>query len=420
MQPTDLTYALRLDNEDPLAHFREEFLFPIGPHGKPAIYLCGNSLGLQPRGVRGAVEEELEKWSLHGVEGHFEKPHPWYAYHEIFAEPVGRIVGAKPHEVVVMNTLTTNLHLLMVTFYRPTKQRYKILIEASAFPSDQYAVQSQAHVHGFDPARAVVEIGPRDGEHLIRTEDIEGYLEEHGHEVALVLLGGVNYYTGQVFDMEAITRAGHEAGAYVGFDLAHGAGNLELKLHDWDVDFAVWCSYKYLNSGPGGVAGAFVHERFAEDKDLPRFAGWWGTDPATRFEMGPTFVPQQGAAGWQLSNAPILTMAAHRASVELFDRATMPALRRKSLALTAYLLELLDALPEKSFDILTPRAPEARGSQVSIRARGGAEELFKRLQEGGVICDYRRPDVVRIAAAPLYNSFEDMWRFWKIAGSASR
>lgn len=414
MQPTDRAFALELDAEDPLAHMREKFFFPPGHDGEPLIYLCGNSLGLQPRGVREALEAELEKWALYGVEGHFEEPFSWYAYHEWFAGPVGRIVGAKSEEVVVMNSLTTNLHLLMVSFYRPTKERYKILIEGSAFPSDQYAVQSQVRVHGFDPADAVVEIEPRAGEHLIRTEDIEGYLEEHGHEVALVMIGGVNYYTGQVFDMEAITRAGHAAGARVGFDLAHAAGNVELKLHEWGVDFAVWCSYKYLNSGPGGVAGAFVHERFAEDKTIERFAGWWGTDPATRFEMGPIFEPQAGAAGWQLSNAPILAMAAHRASVELFEEATMGALRAKSLKMTGYLLELLDELPEGAFEVLTPREPEARGSQVSIRAAGRGEALFKRLQEGGVVCDYRRPDVVRIAAAPLYNSFEDLWRFWEI------
>jgi kynureninase len=414
MSVTDLDHARRLDAEDSLARFREAFLFPTGDDGSPLIYLCGNSLGLQPVGVRSAVEAELDKWGRLGVEGHFEEPYPWFAYHEWFGGPVGRIVGAKPEEVVVMNSLTTNLHLLMVSFYRPTTTRYKILIEASAFPSDQYAVQSQARFHGFDPADAVVEMKPRAGEHLLHTEDIETYLATHGHEVALVLFGGVNYYTGQAFDMAAITRAGHEAGAIVGFDLAHAAGNLELRLHDWDVDFAAWCSYKYLNSGPGGVAGIFVHERHGRDTTLPRFAGWWGTDPASRFQMGPEFVPQAGAAGWQLSNAPILPMAAHRASVELFEEATMSALRAKSVKMTGYLLELIDTLPETSFEVLTPREPDARGSQLSIRAPGRGEALFKKLQQSGVVCDYRRPDVVRIAAAPLYNSFEDLWRFWDI------
>lgn len=402
--------ARRLDAEDPLRGFRSRFHFPT-IHGEDTVYLCGNSLGLQPRGTAALLAEELEDWATLGVEGHFDGRRPWYDYHEMFAEPLGHVVGALPHEVVVMGSLTANLHMLMVSFYRPTPSRYKIVIEANAFPSDQYAVASQARFHGFDPTDAIVEFRPRDGEALIRTEDVEAWLVEHGDEVALVMFGGVNYYSGQAYDMARITAAGHAAGAMVGFDLAHAAGNLELKLHDWGCDFAAWCTYKYLNSGPGGVGGAFVHERWADAPDLPRFAGWWGNDPKTRFEMSDRFTPQHGAAGWQLSNAPVLSMAAHKAALDLFVEATMPALRRKSVALTEYLLARLDAIPSERFEVITPRDPNARGGQLSIRALGDGRALFSELQAAGIICDFRKPDVIRIGAAPLYNSFEDLWRF---------
>jgi len=313
-----------------------------------------------------------------------------------------------------MNALTVTLHLLMVSFYRPTKQRYKIMIEAGAFPSDQYAVDSQARFHGFDPAEAIIEVAPRDGEHTLRTEDIVALIDEHGDSLALVMLSGVNYYTGQAYDIRAITEAGHANGCVVGFDLAHAAGNLNLRLHDDGPDFAAWCSYKYLNSGPGGVSGVFVHERHDRSPDLPRFAGWWGNDPETRFEMPRTFSPHRGAEGWQLSNAPVLAMASLRASLDLFDEAGIQKLRAKSEQLTAYMLELIDALPNDRFEIITPREPSARGAQLSIRTRFDGQELFAALTEAGVVCDFRRPDVIRVAPAPLYNSFEDVWTFCEI------
>ena len=415
----DLTreYAQSRDAEDPLAPLRDEFLFPKKTDGTPVIYLCGNSLGLQPKGVRAAIETELADWEKLGVEGHFEGTNPWYSYHEPLRRPLAHIMGAKEHEVVSMGSLTNNLHLLMVSFYRPTRQRYKIVIESTAFPSDQYAVESQVRFHGFDPADAVVEIEPRVGGHTLRTEDIEAYLAKEGDEVALVMFSGVNYYTGQAFDMQRITAAGHAAGALVGFDLAHAAGNLLLELNAWGADFAAWCSYKYMNSGPGGVSGMFVHERHANDPTLPRFAGWWGNDPATRFKMEPGFKPAYGADGWQLSNAPVLSMAAHRASLDLFERATMPALRAKAVALTEYLLALVDHMPPGDFEVITPRDPAARGAQISLRATHHGRELFGRLQAAGVVCDFREPDVIRVAPAPLYCTFEDVWQFAQILAS---
>lgn len=402
--------ARRRDEQDPLRRFRDQFHFPRFGDTE-AIYLCGNSLGLQPKAAQQIVNEELADWAKLGVEGHFEGRRPWYDYHEMFAEPAAHVVGALPHEVVIMGSLTTNLHLLMVSFYRPSKERYKIVLEANAFPSDRYAVASQARFHGFDPADAIVEIAPRKGEELLRTEDIEAWLAEHGHEVALVMFSGVNYYTGQAYDMERITAAGHAAGAKVGFDLAHAAGNLLLRLHDWGCDFAAWCTYKYLNSGPGGVGGMFVHERWADAPELPRFAGWWGNDPQTRFEMPDQFVPQRGAGGWQLSNAPVMAMAPHKASLDLFVEATMPALRAKSVAMTEYLLGLIDAIPTDRYEVITPRDPAARGGQLSIQTKRDGVELFAALQRAGVICDFRKPDVIRLAVAPLYNSYEDLWRF---------
>lgn len=413
--PSALTHeyarARELDAADPLARFRDEFHFPARPDGSPFVYLCGNSLGLQPKGAARYVEEELATWRDLAVEGHFRGPRPWYSYHEIFTDSVARLVGAKPIEVVVMNGLTVNLHLLMTSFYRPQGERYRIVIEGSAFPSDQYAVASQARLHGYDPQDAIVHLKPRAGEDHLRTDDIEAYLRGEGQSVALVLMGGVNYYSGQAYDMARITRAGHAAGAKVAFDLAHAAGNIPLALHEWGVDFAAFCTYKYLNAGPGATACAFVHERHAHDDTLPRLAGWWGTDPASRFEMGPTFAPQAGAGGWQLSNAPVLSMAPLRASLDLFDEAGMPALRAKSERLTAYLLACLQALPELNIHVITPGDPAARGCQLSLRIGSDAARVHQALEERGVICDFRRPDVIRVAPVPLYNSFEDIVRF---------
>lgn len=414
MYTTDLQCARDLDARDPLAAYRNKFLFPRGKNGQPLNYLCGNSLGLQPVGVHDLVLEELDRWATLGVDGHFNGPKPWYSYHENFNKNLSHIVGAREHEIVIMNTLTANLHLLMVSFYRPTPQRFKILIEAGAFPSDQYAVASQARFHGFDPDDAILEMTPRAGEDNLRTEDIEKYLAEHGQEIALVMFGGINYYTGQVFDMATIAAAAKRQGCVVGFDLAHAVGNVELSLHDWDVDFAVWCTYKYLNAGPGAVAGCFVHERHANNPDLPRFAGWWGNDPDKRFQMSPDFVPQTGAAGWQLSNAPVLAMASLHASLQMFYDAKMPNLRQKSLALTDYLLFLLDQISGDVFEVITPRDDASRGCQVSLRTKADGKKLFQRLTDAGIVGDFREPDVIRVAPTPLYNSFEDVWNFWNV------
>lgn len=412
-----LEYAKSQDQADPLQALRSEFHFPkLGSDGKDSLYFTGNSLGLQPRKAEAYIREELEDWARLGVEGHLHARHPWLPYHEFVTEPAARVVGALPSEVVTMNTLTVNLHLMMVSFYRPTSARYKILIEGSAFPSDQYAVASQAKMHGYDPKTAVIELLPRAGEATLRTEDIVATIQKNASELALVMLGGVNYLSGQAFDMAAITRSAHQAGAVCGFDLAHAAGNLHLKLHDWNVDFAVWCNYKYLNSGPGAIAGAFVHEKHART-DRPRFAGWWGHDKATRFKMGPDFSAIPGAEGWQLSNPPIFQLAALRASLELFDRATMPALRAKSVRLTAYLESLLRELPEGFCTIITPGNPQERGCQLSLRfkpKKGSPKDLQDTLVKAGAICDFREPDIIRAAPTPLYNSFEDVYRLCKV------
>lgn len=405
--------AQALDAADELAPLRDEFLFPTHPSGR-AIYLCGNSLGLQPRGTRRWVERELDHWAEHAVEGHFRGERPWFSYHELFTESAAAIVGARSGEVVVMNGLTVNLHLMLVSFYQPTPQRFRIVIESGAFPSDRYAVASHARLHGFDPEDAIIELTPRDGEDLLRTEDIEALLAREGDSIALVMLGGVNYYTGQAFDLPRITAAAHAAGAKAGFDLAHAAGNLALELHDWGVDFAVWCTYKYLNSGPGGVACAFVHERWADAPELPRLAGWWGNDPGERFEMPRDFAPQSGAAGWQLSNAPVLTMAAFGASLELFTQVGMAALRRKSVALTAFLESCLAEVGTDRLTVITPSDPDARGCQLSLRVHQGGQALHDELTRRGVFCDFRRPDVVRVAPVPLYNRFEDVRFFAQI------
>jgi kynureninase len=415
---TGRSFANTLDAQDPLARFRNEFHFPLHTDGEPALYLCGNSLGLQPKRTRERVLEELDDWAKYGVEGHFhpDKESPWFSYHEQFRAGFAHLVGAEPTEVVAMNSLTTNLHLMMVSFYRPTSKRYKILIEGGAFPSDRYAMASQARFHGFDPAEAVLEFPRREGEVLTRMEDLEALLAEHGHEIALVIPAGVNYYTGQVFDMERITKLAHDAGCLVGFDLAHAVGNVPLQLHDWGVDFAVWCTYKYLNSGPGGVGGCFVHQRHEKNPELPRFAGWWGHDASTRFEMGPHFDPNVGADGWQLSNAPVLSMTALKASLELFLEAGFPNLRAKSIRLTQYLDFLLSQWSSDKIEILTPTAEAERGCQFSIRVKTKVSTLFETLQNNGVIGDVR-DDVIRIAPTPLYNSFVDVWRFSEILRS---
>jgi len=397
-----IEFAAKMDAADPLKGYRKKFHIPQ-VKGVDSIYFCGNSLGLQPVTVVDALEQELEDWKNLGVEGHFKGKNPWKDYHEFLTKQMAHVVGAKPVEVVVMNNLTVNLHLMMVSFYRPTKTRHKILIEASAFPSDQYAVKSQILFHGFDPATSLVELKTGD--------DIEDYLDE---SVALVLLGGVNYYTGQLFDLEKITKLGHKHGCIVGFDLAHAAGNALLKLHDWNVDFACWCSYKYLNGGPGCVAGCFVHERFANDNSLPRFAGWWGHDKTSRFKMGPDFKAIPGAEGWQLSNPSIFGMAPLKASLDIFYEAKMENLRAKSVLLTGYLEFLLKGCCE----IMTPKNAEERGCQLSIRAK--SKKVHEALTEAGVICDWREPDCIRVAPVPLYNTFMDVYLFAKIFAEASK
>lgn len=410
-------FARSLDRADTLASWRKSFLFPQH-QGEPCIYLCGNSLGLQHQGVKKALMDELERWETYGVEGHFKGPMPWMYYHKFLQDQAAKVVGALPEEVVVMNTLTANLHLMMVSFYRPNSSRYKIIMEGGAFPSDQYAIESQVRFHGFAPEEAIIEISPRQGEHTLRTEDILEVIEQEGAKVALILFGGVNYYTGQFYDLDAITHAGRSVGARIGFDLAHAAGNLPLQLHDWAPDFAVWCSYKYLNSGPGGPGGVFVHERHRNDPSLPRFAGWWGHDEAVRFDMKKGFIPMPGAAGWQLSNAQILSFAAHKVNLDVFSQVGMEALREKSLLLTGFLDYLLETLNSQghSFEVITPKNPEERGCQLSILTGKNGRQLFDYLTEKGVIADWREPNVIRVAPVPLYNSFEDVWRFVDLMG----
>lgn len=417
-QPT-LEWARQMDEADALRSFRSRFYFPPHTDGSDTLYFCGNSLGLQPRSTRDRVMEELEDWARLGVEGHLHARHPWLPYHEFLAESTARLAGAKPGEVVVANSLSANLHFLMVSFYRPTASRYKIMIEGDAFPSDKYAVASQARFHGYDPADAVIQLRSRSGDPVIPTDEILEAIRTRGHEIALVLLGGVNYYTGQVFEMEKITAAARAAGCVVGFDLAHAMGNLELKLHDWQVDFAAWCSYKYLNAGPGAVGGLFVHERHHSDASLPRFNGWWGHDKVTRFQMPGQFVPIPTAEAWQLSNAPVLSMAALRASMEIFEEAGIENLRNKSKQLTAYLAWLLQpVMTQQGMRIITPAAVEERGCQLSLQTQRNGKLLHEVLTRAGVICDWREPDVIRVAPVPLYNSFEDVWRFVHILAEA--
>lgn len=404
-------FALAMDAGDPLVHFRERFCLPKTQRGEECIYLCGHSLGLQPKNVRSYLDQELRDWANLGVEGHFHATDPWMPYHRLLAQQTAELVGAQPSEVVVMNSLTVNLHLMMASFYRPTTDKHKILIELGAFPSDQYAVNSQIRFHGFDPTTSLLELTPRAGESCTRDEDIEQLIEREGDSIALILLGGVNYSTGQVFDMPGITRAGHRKKCIVGFDLAHAAGNIPLSLHDWGPDFAAWCSYKYLNGGPGCVGGCFVHERHARAWELPRFAGWWGHDEKIRFQMGPDFRPMPGAEGWQLSNPPILALAPLRASMEIFAEAGMQRLRTKSESLAGYMEFLLGQVSSPGFEITTPREKDRRGAQLSIRLPKEGRKLCDRLAVEGVIGDWREPDTFRVAAVPLYNSYHDIYRF---------
>jgi len=415
-----LEFAKELDKQDELNNWRNEFIFPQH-NGRNVIYFTGNSLGLQPKIAKKYVDDIMNDWANLAVEGHFFAEKPWWDYHERFAEPLSKIVGAKPSEVTVMNTLTINLHLLMVSFYKPTKTRYKIICEEKAFPSDQYMFQTQVKFHsrnlGINPNDAIVEVKRRDGEHNIRLEDILAKIEEVGDELALVLFGGVNYYTGQVFDMKTITEAGHKVGAIVGFDLAHAAGNIKLELHDWNVDFAAWCSYKYMNSGPGNASGCFVHEKH-HHADLPRFAGWWGHNKERRFKMEPNFDPIIGADGWQVSNLPVLSLAPYLASVELFAKVGMEKLIKKRNQLTAYLEFILHEIDNEiegtEFEIITPSNQEERACQLSVFLHGQGRNLFDYLMANGVITDWREPNVIRLAPAPFYCSYEDMYHFGQI------
>jgi kynureninase len=406
-----IVFAQGMDLRDPLKDYRSQFHFPQ-KSGKDVLYFCGNSLGLMPKTTAAAVNKELNVWEKEGVLGQHSR---WEAYHEHLTDSTARLVGANPSEVVVMNALTVNLHLLLVSFYQPTPQRNKIVIEQGAFPSDQYAVESQIRFHGFNPKEALIELIPREGEKYLRTDDILNTLKENSNSIATILIGGVNYYSGQAFDMEKITKVGHEIGAYVGFDLAHGAGNLLLNLHDWNVDFAAWCSYKYICAGPGSPGGVFIHERHG-NWEGPRFAGWWGHDKGTRFNMGPDFVPIIGAEGWQISNSPVLSMACLRESMSIFDEAGMKDIRTKSELLTGYLEYLVKTISD-NVEIITPFIPSERGNQLSLVMKEYGEVVFNELGEKGVVCDWREPDVIRIAPSPLYNSYADIYFFFEILKS---
>lgn len=404
-----LTYAKAQDQQDPLHRFREKFHIPKDAQGNNLVYLCGNSLGLQPKNTQHYIQEELNDWAKLGVEGHTDAKHPWMPYHEFLTNSMAKVVGAKPGEVVMMNTLTTNLHLLMVSFYRPTKTKYKILIESDAFPSDKYAVESQLRFHGFDPKEGLILWKPRKGEDLCRYEDLEAIMNTQGDEIALFLIGTTNYYTGQSFPIKKITELGHQHNCIVGFDLAHGAGNIQPNLHDNGPDFAVWCSYKYLNSGPGSLGGLFVHERHANKPELKRFTGWWGHNKKTRFNMRQEFDVLPGAEGWQLSNPPILSMAAIRASLDLFEEAGMENIITKQRKLTGFLEFLLNNMQNERIRIITPKNPDERGCQLSLAVKNADRSLYDKLTQAGVISDWREPDVIRVAPAPLYNSFEDVF-----------
>jgi kynureninase len=409
-------FARLQDDADPLRSLRDQFLLPRRPDGTPLVYLCGNSLGLQPAATRALVEEELDAWARLGVEGHFRGQTPWYSYHETLRDAGARLAGALPHEVVFMNSLTVNLHLMMATFYRPAGARRCLLTDEPAFPSDLYALQAQLRHHGLDPAQCLLTVRPREGEHTLRREEVEDILERRGPEIAVVWWNPVNFLTGQFFDVPHLTAAAHRQGCLVGLDLAHAIGNVPLRLHDWDVDCAVWCSYKYLNGGPGAVGGCFVHERHGRNAALPRLAGWWGNDPATRFRMQlqPDFIPQPGADGWQVSNPPILAMAPLRASLALFDAAGMPALRAKANRLAGYLRYLLGRTPPGCFEVATP---DERGCQTSLVVHDRPRALVQALEQAGIVCDFREPNVVRVAPVPLYNTYQDVWTFAAVLGN---
>ncbi len=409
-----LEYALNRDQIDALRPYREAFHIPKDNKGNDWLYFTGNSLGLQPKTTKAVVEQELKDWANLGVEGHFQAKNPWMPYHEYLTQSMAKIMGAKPIEVVVMNTLTANLHFLMASFYSPTKKRPKILIESDAFPSDRYAVQTQLEFHGYDPKDCLIEWSPRAGETLLHIEDLESLLEKQGAEIALLLIGGVNYYTGQYLNLKKIAELGHAKGCKVGIDLAHGAGNIQPDLHASGVDFAAWCTYKYLNSGPGSLGGVFVHQRYAHDKNLKRFAGWWSQNKTTRFDMRQALDITPGAEGWQLSNPPILSMAAIKASLDLFNEVGMQVLREKSIQLTGYLEYLINELNNPDIEIITPKDPNQRGCQLSIRVKNTDKILHKKLTEKHVITDWREPDVIRCAPVPFYNSFEDVYRMVEI------
>ena len=408
-----LDFAKQLDERDPLKEVRNKFHIPKDNNGKDWLYFTGNSLGLQPKVTADYIQKELKDWANLGVEGHFEAKNPWLHYHEYLTDNMAKIVGAKPKEVVVMNTLTTNLHLLMVSFYNPTKTKYKIVIESDAFPSDRYAVQSQLKFHGFSE-NDLIEWKPRRGEELLNIEDLETIIDEQGDEIAMLLIGGVNYYTGQFLDIKKIAEIGHSKNCIVGIDLAHGAGNIQPNLHDSGVDFAAWCTYKYLNSGPGSLAGLFVHERHADNKDLPRFAGWWNHNKETRFNMRMPFDVMEGAEGWQLSNPPILSMAAIKASLDLFEEVGMDALREKSEKLTGYFEFLINQIETDRIRIITPKNPKERGCQLSIQVKNADKSLHQKLMDHHIITDWREPDVIRCAPVPMYNSFEDVYQMVSI------
>ena len=414
----DINFAKRLDQDDPLASFRSKYHIPVRENGEEHIYLCGNSLGLQPKSTGEAIQQELEDWKKYGVEGHFQAKNPWMPYHEFLTEAMAEVVGAKPIEVVVMNTLTVNLHLMMVSFYKPVGNRNKILISSNAFPSDRYAVASQIKFHGLDPNKCMMVLEPRENEECHREEDLQFIIESQGEDIALILLGNTNYYTGQYYDMKKISSWGHEKGCMVGFDCAHGAGNVPLALHDSNCDFAVWCSYKYLNSGPGSLGGVFIHERHANNQDLSRFEGWWGHKKDTRFKMRDDFQAIPGVEAWQLSNPPILSMAAIWSSLKIFKEANMVELRKKAITLTRYLEFLVMQLSDEVVHIITPEDPAQRGSQLSIQVKNADKTLYERITKEGVIADWREPDVIRVAPVPLYNSYTDVYQFAKILEKA--
>lgn len=408
-----IKFAKKLDKQDPLKKYRKKFHFPKHKE-KKAIYLCGNSLGLLSKNVKEAIDIEIEDWKKLAINGYLHARNPWLYYQHNFKKSLSLMMGCSEDEVTVMNALTVNLHLLMFSFYRPAGQRYKILMESGAFPSDQYAVETQVRLHGFNPVEAIIEVAPREGEKLLRTADIIQAIEDNEESIALVLFGGINYYTGQLYNIKSISQAAHKIGAYAGFDLAHAAGNVPLLLHEWDVDFASWCSYKYLNAGPGSVSGVYIHEKFGKDLQFPRLAGWWGNEEKTRFTMEKGFIPQPGADGWNISTAQVFNMVALKASLELFDKAGIEQLRLKSIALTAYLEFLLTLLPDINCEVITPADPLQRGAQLSLYFRKNAKEIHKKITEQGIIVDYREPGVIRVAPAPMYNSFVDVYRFYEI------